>query len=83
MVLGIDAALITTPYGRGSWSALLAPFPLAGLLRLFSDADSATVSMLGTASLVVLAVILALVARAWLREMRQTQRLVTDRRPAS
>lgn len=83
VVFGIDAALITTPYGRGSWSALLAPFPLAGLLRLFSDADSATVSMLGAAGLVVLAVILALVARPWLREMRHTQRLVTDRRPAS
>jgi hypothetical protein len=33
------------------------------------------------AGLVVLAVILALVARPWLREMRQTQRLVTDRMP--
>jgi hypothetical protein len=83
VVLGIDAAMITTPYGRGSWSALLAPFPLAGLLRLFSDAGSATVSMLGLAGLVVLAIVLAIVARPWLREMRHTQRLVADRRAAS
>jgi hypothetical protein len=35
------------------------------------------------AGLVVLAIVLAIVARPWLREMRHTQRRVTDRRPAS
>ena len=79
VVFGIDTALITTPYGRGSWSALLAPFPLAGLLRLIGDGNSNSISMLGVAGLVVLAVILALVARPWLREMRHTERLVAGR----
>ena len=35
------------------------------------------------AGLVVLAIVLAIVARPWLREMRHTQRLVADRRAAS
>jgi hypothetical protein len=39
--------------------------------------------MLGLAGLVVLAIVLAIVARPWLREMRHTQRLVADRRAAS
>jgi hypothetical protein len=81
VVVAIDAALITTPYGRGSSSALLAPFPLAGLVRLVIDRTSGSISMLGVAGLVVLAVILAIVARPWLREMRHTERLVTGRRP--
>ena len=53
VVFGIDAAMITTPYGRGSWSALLAPFPLAGLLRLIGERNSAAMSVLGVAGLVV------------------------------
>jgi hypothetical protein len=79
VVFAIDAALITTPYGRGSWSALLAPFPLAGLLRLVGERNSAAMSVLGVAGLVVLAIILAIVARPWLREMRHTERLVAGR----
>ena len=79
VVFGIDTALITTPYGRGSWSALLAPFPLAGLLRLIGESSSAAISILGIAGFVVLVIILAIVARPWLREMRHTQRLVAGR----
>jgi hypothetical protein len=36
-------------------------------------------SVLGVAGLVVLAIILAIVARPWLREMRHTERLVAGR----
>lgn len=84
VVFGIDVAMITASYGRSSGSTwLVAPFPLAGLLRLVGDDRPATISTLFVAGLVVLAIILASVARPWLREMRYTQRLVTCRRPAS
>jgi len=55
-------------------AALVTPFPLAGLLRLFADRTAATTLFL--AGLVVLAIILAIVARPWWREMRETWRLV-------
>lgn len=77
VIFGTDAFLRGMPGSRHGTLALVAPFPLAGLLRLFGDSSAATT--LFVAGLVVLAIVLAIVARPWWREMRETQRLVGSR----
>lgn len=74
VIFGADAFLRGMPGSRHDTLGLVAPFPLAGLLRLFADGTAATTLFL--AGLVVLAIILAIVARPWWREMRETWRLV-------
>jgi len=74
VIFGADAFLRGMPGSRHDTLGLVAPFPLAGLLRLFADGTAAT--MLFLAGLVVLALILAIIARPWWREMRETWRLV-------
>jgi hypothetical protein len=75
-IFGVDAFLRGMPGSTRNTPALVAPFPLAGLLRLFADGTPATVATLFVAGLIVLAIILAIVARPWWREMRETWRLV-------
>jgi hypothetical protein len=74
VIFGADAFLRGMPGSRHGTLALVAPFPLAGLLRLFADSGAA--ATLFVAGLVVLAIILAIVGGPWWREMRETQRLV-------
>lgn len=77
VIFGADAFLRGMPGSGHDTLGLVAPFPLAGLLRLFADRTAATTLFL--AGLVVLAIILAIVARPWWREMRETWRLVGSR----
>jgi preprotein translocase subunit Sec63 len=74
VIFGADAFLRGMPGSPRDTLALVAPFPLAGLLRLFADGNAS--ATLFVAGLVVLGIILAIVARPWWREMRETQRLV-------
>jgi hypothetical protein len=74
VIFGIDAFVRGMPGSPRDTLALVAPFPLAGLLRLFGDSSGATT--LFFAGLVELAIVLAILARPWWREMRETQRLV-------
>lgn len=77
VIYGVDAFARGMPRSPGDTLALVALFPLAGLMRLFAVGHAAATLFL--AGLVVLAIILAIVARPWLREMRHTQRLVAGR----
>jgi hypothetical protein len=68
--------------GSGGLLAVVAPFPLAGILRLLRETQTDVRQTLFVAGCIVAAIILAVVARPWLREMGETQRLV-GRRPAA
>jgi hypothetical protein len=74
VIYGVDAFVRGMPRSPGDTLALVALFPLAGLMRLFAVGHAAATLFL--AGLVVLAIILAILARPWWREMRETQRLV-------
>jgi hypothetical protein len=74
VIFGIDAFVRGMPGSSRNTLAIVVPFPLAGLLRLFADGTAAATLFL--AGLVVLAIVLAILARPWWREMRETQRLV-------
>lgn len=76
VVFGCDAFLRGMPGAAWNTLALVAPFPLAGLMRLFVDDALHTRGTLVVAGLVVLVIVLGLVARPWWREMRETWRLV-------
>jgi hypothetical protein len=77
VIFGIDAFVRGMPGSSRNTLAIVVPFPLAGLLRLFADGTAAATLFL--AGLVVLAIVLAILARPWRREMRETQRLVGSR----
>ena len=76
VIFGGDAFLRGMPGAAWNTLALVAPFPLAGLMRLFVDDAPHTRGTLVVAGLVVLVIVLGLVARPWWREMRETWRLV-------
>lgn len=78
---GVDIVLreMAPPVAGGGTTgllALVAPFPLAGILRLFNDQSRETRGLLFVAGCLMTASVLAVVFRRWIGEMRETQRLV-------
>lgn len=78
---GVDGILSEmSGSGRAGFLPIVFPFPMAGLFRLASVNDQATAGVLFLAGCAVAAVVIALIARAWRREMWKTWRL-TDGEP--
>ncbi|MFN9368277.1 MAG: hypothetical protein ACK6CT_05855 [Planctomycetia bacterium] len=74
---GVDLTVRELPGFRSDGLLpLVALFPLAGLLRLLNNPPDETRVVLFFAGCLITAIILAVVIRPWLREMRETQRLV-------
>lgn len=77
---GVDLAFRELPGFRSEeLLALVAPFPLAGILRLLQRAPDGTRQTLFYVGCGITVIILQIVFRPWLREMRDTQRLVGGR----
>lgn len=79
--LVIHAVLSATARPRGLESvALVAAFPLAGMVRLTNHTDPRTQQTFFIAGFLITAVVIAMIGGPWRREMRTTWRLVAGGR---
>jgi hypothetical protein len=79
--LAIQAVLSATARGRGLESvALVAAFPLAGMVWLVDHSNPRTQQTFFIAGFLTTAVVIAMIGGPWRREMRTTWRLVAGGR---